>query len=43
VIGAEYTFEDVPVSIFLDTNLFLEVVDYPYPWWQLGLGGRYNF
>ena len=43
VIGAEYTFDEIPLTLFADTNIFIEVVDYPYAWWQLGIGARYNF
>lgn len=44
VIGLEYTFEDLPLSIGLDANLYLEIVDRPfYPLGQGGLSIRYNF
>lgn len=44
VIGLEYRFKDVPVSIFTDVTLFMEVVDNPFLFWfQGGIGGRYNF
>lgn len=44
VIGLEYTFEDAPVSVFLDATLFMEVVDDPFLFWmQAGVGARYNF
>lgn len=44
VIGLEYTFDDIPVSVFIDATLFLELVDDPLnPWFQGGLGARYNF
>ncbi|MBW8049170.1 MAG: hypothetical protein FVQ77_02290 [Cytophagales bacterium] len=44
VIGAEYTFEGVPISVFLDLCLFLEIVDNPFLFFgQGGLGARYNF
>lgn len=44
IIGLEYIFEEVPLSIFADLNLFLEVYRNPYnihP--QGGIGIRYNF
>ncbi|RDV16576.1 SH3 domain-containing protein [Pontibacter diazotrophicus] len=44
VIGLEYTFSEVPFSIFLDANAFVEVFD--APGWihgQSGIGVRYNF
>lgn len=44
VIGLEYTFEDAPISVFLDATLFMEVVDDPFLFWlQAGVGARYNF
>ena len=44
VIGLEYTFPDVPVSIFGDAVLFLELIDNPFSFWfQGGIGGRYRF
>lgn len=43
-VGLEYTFPNAPFSVFLDANLFLELVDYPfYPWGQGGFGVRFNF
>lgn len=44
LIGLEYTFKQVPVSLFVDTNLYLELVHYP-GWFNMqgGLGVRYNF
>ena len=44
IIGLEYTFENVPLSIFTDINLFVEIYRNPFnihP--QGGLGIRYNF
>ena len=44
IIGLEYTFENVPLSLFTDINLFLEIYRNPFnihP--QGGLGIRYNF
>jgi len=44
IIGLEYTFEDAPISLFLDINVFVEVFDNPLAmWFQSGLGARYNF
>lgn len=43
VIGLEYTFEELPISIFLDATLFVEIINTPYPYGQAGFGGRYNF
>jgi len=44
VAGLEYTFKKVPISLFLDVNLFLEIYDSPFVFWfQSGIGGRYNF
>lgn len=44
VIGLEYTFEEVPVSVFLDVTLFMEILDDPFLFYfQGGLGARYNF
>lgn len=42
--GVEYTFEDVPISISADLNLYIEIVDRPfYLLLQGGITGRYNF
>jgi uncharacterized protein YraI len=44
VLGLEYMMKDLPLSFFLDVNLFVEIVDTPfiiYP--QGGAGVRYNF
>jgi uncharacterized protein YraI len=44
VLGLEYMMKDIPLSFFLDVNLFVEIVDAPfviYP--QGGAGVRYNF
>jgi uncharacterized protein YraI len=43
-IGLEYTFSEVPLSLFVDANLYLEL--YYKPLWATGMGGagiRYNF
>ena len=42
VFGMEYTFSDLPISIFADVNLFLELVDELNLSLQGGLGVRYN-
>ncbi|KAA9332697.1 hypothetical protein [Adhaeribacter soli] len=42
VLGLEYTFSDLPLSIFADVNLFLEVVDNVNLYLQGGVGVRYN-
>lgn len=44
VVGIEYTFSEIPVSVFGDVTLFVEVVDDPLALWtQGGVGVRYNF
>jgi len=44
VIGLEYTFTEVPLSVFLDFTLFMEIVDDPFIFnGQGGIGVRYNF
>lgn len=44
VVGLEYSFKEVPLSIFLDMTLFMEVVDDPILFnFQGGTGLRYNF
>jgi hypothetical protein len=44
VIGAEYTFEDIPVAVFAETSLMIEIVDRPGAARMFaGLGVRYNF
>jgi hypothetical protein len=44
-IGLEYTFEDVPITLFGELSLFFELADRPAtirgPF--IGLGARYNF
>jgi hypothetical protein len=43
LIGLEYTFDGVPLSIFADVNLYLEFYRRPfYPEGQGGIGIRYN-
>ncbi|MCS7077441.1 MAG: hypothetical protein NZ455_12065 [Bacteroidia bacterium] len=41
-IGLEYKFEDLPISIMGDINLFLELVDTPSVWLQGSVGVRYH-
>ena len=44
IFGLEYTFEEIPMSIFLDVMMFMEVYDYPFYFWpQGGIGMRYNW
>ncbi|MDH5598815.1 MAG: hypothetical protein OEY34_06815 [Cyclobacteriaceae bacterium] len=44
ILGLEYTFAEVPLSLFLDINLFVEIVDNPLAFWfQGGSGIRYRF
>ena len=44
VIGAEYTFEDVPVALFAETSLIIEIADRPGAARMFaGIGVRYNF
>jgi uncharacterized protein YgiM (DUF1202 family) len=44
VLGLEYTFRNAPVSVFLDANLFIELVNSPFLFsGQGGIGVRYNF
>ena len=44
VLGLEYTFEEVPVSIFLDGTLYLELINRPFLIAGFGgIGVRYNF
>ncbi|MGZ5304869.1 MAG: hypothetical protein ACXWDO_12200, partial [Bacteroidia bacterium] len=44
VIGLEYAFDDLPLSIAADATLFMELFDTPFlPWGQAGLAIRYNF
>ena len=44
VLGLEYRFQKVPVSIFTDATLFMEVADDPFVFWlQGGIGARYNY
>ncbi|HTF82795.1 MAG TPA: hypothetical protein VL947_13760 [Cytophagales bacterium] len=44
VLGVEYRIPTLPVSVFADIDLFMEVADNPFAFWfQGGLGARYNF
>jgi hypothetical protein len=44
ILGLEYTFDDLPLSIFADVNLYMEFYRRPfYPEGQGGIGIRYNF
>lgn len=44
IVGLEYTFPDLPFSMFFDVNVFLEIVDRPlYVWGQGGIGVRFRF
>jgi hypothetical protein len=44
IIGMEYTFEDVPLTIFGEFSLMVEIVDRPgIPRGLSGVGVRYNF
>jgi hypothetical protein len=44
VLGVEYRIPSLPISVFADIDLFMEVADDPFTFWlQGGLGARYNF
>lgn len=44
ILGLEYTFKEIPISVFADINLFMELVDNPFWFYfQGGSGVRYNF
>ncbi len=44
VIGAEYTFAKVPLSVFVDAGLYMEIVREPfYIQGLIGTGVRFNF
>ncbi|MBK9196563.1 MAG: hypothetical protein IPO17_16585 [Flavobacteriales bacterium] len=44
VIGLEYTFSKVPISLFLDGTLFMEIFDDPFLFRpQAGTGARFRF
>ncbi len=43
-IGLEYTFNNAPIAVFLDSTLFMEIIGDPFAlWFHFGLGARYNF
>jgi hypothetical protein len=43
-LGIEYTFDDIPLTLFGETSLFLEIVNRPgIPALYGGVGLRYNF
>jgi hypothetical protein len=44
IIGLEYTFKELPISVFLDGTIAMEVLPNPFlVWGQAGAGVRYNF
>lgn len=44
ILGLEYTFQDVPVTLFGETSFMLELLDRPFTPQAFGaLGVRYNF
>ncbi|MBL4654076.1 MAG: SH3 domain-containing protein [Flavobacteriales bacterium] len=44
VVGLEYIIPNVPITVFADATLFMEIADNPFAFWfQGGIGGRYNF
>ena len=44
IIGLEYSWREVPITVFADVNLFLEILDDPFlPALQGGAGFRYYF
>jgi hypothetical protein len=44
VFGLEYTFDDLPIAVFFDVNLYVEVFQSPfYMMGQGAIGVRYNF
>lgn len=44
ILGIEYNIPEVPLSAFLDVNLFMELVNNPFRFrFMGGLGVRYNF
>ncbi len=44
IVGLEYTLPRAPISLFVDVNLFMEIVDRPLLMFgQGGVGVRYNF
>lgn len=44
IIGLEYSWREVPITVFAEVNLFLEILDDPFlPFFQGGVGARYYF
>jgi hypothetical protein len=44
IIGAEYKFKDLPISIAADVNLYMEIINQPFLFLpQGGVTGRYRF
>jgi hypothetical protein len=44
ILGTEYTFEDIPLTVFGDLSLMIELIDNPaVPQIYGGLGVRFNF
>ncbi len=44
VVGVEYTFENAPITLFMDFTLFMEVINEPFLFHGMGgIGLRYNF
>ena len=44
IIGLEYSWREVPLTVFADLNLFMEIVDAPFLFYlQGGVGVRYYF
>ena len=43
-LGLEYTFESVPIGLYADVLLFMEIIDNPFvAHGMYGIGARYNF
>ena len=44
IVGLEYSWQEVPITVFADVNLFLGLLDNPFlPFFQGGVGCRYYF
>lgn len=44
IVGLEYSWRQVPITVFADINLFVEILDNPFlPFLQGGTGIRYYF
>ncbi|MBL4753272.1 MAG: hypothetical protein JKY52_06715 [Flavobacteriales bacterium] len=44
VLGLEYTFSEIPITVFLDAILYVEIIDNPLNIdLDAGIGARYNF